>query len=139
MFGTVFFGTFWRLCKLVFRQKNFQNVFIIYFFIQKTSDSCCRKTSITQVWLFVESCPTTHWVMFVTFIDWFMIYRFIWLIWFWHELPSYNFVKRPASKIQGWYLKCSLFKNRHYVLFILRPADSNWLIIVELKRKVEYN
>ena len=64
LFGTVFFSSFWRLLKLIFWQKLFQNLIFVFSFYPKSSRTGSRKTSITQELLVIESCPTPCWVPF---------------------------------------------------------------------------
>ena len=52
---------------LYFDKKNFQNLILMFSFYPKNGRPGSRKTSITKAWLFVESCPTPHWVTFLTF------------------------------------------------------------------------
>ena len=52
--------------------KTFLYLFI--YFAQKDGTYDSRKTSITQEWLFVESCPTLHWIAFL------MVYRLVYNI-----------------------------------------------------------
>ena len=67
VFGTVFFSTFWRLWKLVFRGENFQNLIFTFSFYLEISRTGSRKNSITQEWLVVESYPTPRQVTFLIF------------------------------------------------------------------------
>ena len=55
VFGTVFFSSFWKLSKLVFLRKIFQNL-IFFSFYPKNGRTGSRK-----------SCPTPHWVTFLIF------------------------------------------------------------------------
>ena len=56
VFETVYFSTFWRLWKLFFSQKTFQNLVLIFSFYQKNGRTGSRKTSMTQAWLVTEIC-----------------------------------------------------------------------------------
>ena len=62
VFGTALSNTFWRLWKLLFFDENiFEIILYLFIFIQKPI------TSITQEWLVVESCPSSHWITFSAF------------------------------------------------------------------------
>ena len=67
LFETVFFSSFWRLWKLIFWPKLFQNLIFVFSFYPKSSRTGSRKTSITPELLVVESCPTPCWVPFLIF------------------------------------------------------------------------
>ena len=67
VFRTEFFGTSWRLCKIVFWRKTFQNLIFVFSSYPKLSRAGSKKISITHDWLVVKSCPTPHWVTFLTF------------------------------------------------------------------------
>ena len=67
LFGTVFFSSFWRLRKLIFWQKLFQNLIFVFSFYPKSRRTGSRKTSITQELLVIETCPTPCWVPFLIF------------------------------------------------------------------------
>ena len=67
VFETVYFSTFWRLWKLFFSQKTFQNLVLIFSFYQKNGRTGSRKTSMTQAWLVTEICSALHWVTFLIF------------------------------------------------------------------------
>ena len=77
VFGNAFFSTFWRLWKLVFWWKLFQNLILMFSFYPKNGRTDSSKTSITQTWLVVESCPTSFWVTFLIFF---------WLV---YDVPSH--------------------------------------------------
>ena len=43
VFGTVFFGTFWRLWKLVFDEKFFKILYLCFLFIHETAELVLEK------------------------------------------------------------------------------------------------
>ena len=116
VFGTVYFSTFLRLWKLIFWRKIFQCFFCV-FFLSKKQQTVSTKTSITQEWLVVESCPTPCWVTSLIFCR--LVYNISS-----HLVCILNFIISKTGSKCNW---------------LLRPADSNWVIIMELKRNVEYN
>ena len=66
VFRTVFFSSFWSFWKLIFWQKNFQNlIFLLFFLSKENSRAGSRKTSITQEMLVIERFPTFCWVTFL--------------------------------------------------------------------------
>ena len=62
-----FFSSFWRLWKIIFLRKNFQNCIFVFSFYPKNSRTGSRKTSITQKLFVIESWPSPRWVAFLIF------------------------------------------------------------------------
>ena len=137
VFGTLFFSTFWRLWKLVFWGKFFQN--LMFSFYPKNGRAGVRKTSITQAWLVVESCLSPHWVTFLLFCR--LVYNIPSLGWFDFGLKYLVTVmlkgQPPEFKASVWNFPISETGCKCNSVF--GHADSNWVIIMELKRKVEHN
>ena len=88
---TEFFCTFWRLKILVLWLKIVQNLLIfVYLFCPKNGTTDFTKTFITQEWLVIESCPTSHWIAFL------MLYRLMYaLILAWSAFREINNVDCP--------------------------------------------
>ena len=62
------FCTFWMLKTLVLWRKIVENLLIlVYLFCPKNGAIDFTKTSITQKWLVVESCPIPRWIAFLMF------------------------------------------------------------------------
>ena len=110
----------------------------MFSFYPKNGRPGSRKTSITKVWLFVESWPTPHWLTFLTF------YRLV------YDIPCHL-----NGLILAWRTSLQLFwKVSHQnskLLYEVFPFLKQvvrviqlllcyyWVIFVELKRKVEYS
>ena len=127
------FCTLWRLWKLVFWQKTFQDLISIFSFYPKNSGTGFRKSSITQALLVVESCPTPHRVTLLIFRRLF------------YDLPchlnglilAWRTSLQLCLKGNVWNVPISETGSRCNSVF--RHNDSNWVIIMELERKVEYS
>ena len=125
--GTVFFKCFLENMELDFWRKTFS-------FYPKNGRSGSRKTSITQASLVVESCsnPITNPIglRYTLSFEWSDFgLKYLVTVMLKGQPPKFkasvwNF---PISEIGS---KCNL---------VLRHADSNWVIIMELKIKVVYS
>ena len=142
VFGTVFFSYFWRLWKLIFWQKNFK--ILSLFFYLKNSRTGSRKTSITQELLVIESCPNPRWVTFLIFcrlvydisshLNDLILARSI-LLQVSHQNSKFSLQK---VSYQNWRLVYEIFQFLKQAVSATWYADSNLVIIMELKRKIEY-
>ena len=101
-----FFLYFLEAINLVLRRKNFQNLLIfVYLFFPKNSTIDSRKSSITQEWLVVESCPSPHWIAFL------MLYRLVSnkyplsINYFWPEVPNYLMQNQMVEILRKSFLK----------------------------------
>ena len=127
--GTYFF---WK------KKKN-QNVIFMFSFYLKSCRTGSRKTSITQELLFIESCLTSLWVTFLIFCR--LVYDIFShsndLILAWSTLLQ---VSHPNSKVshQNSRLVYEIFQFLKQAVSATWHANSNLVIIMELKRKIEY-
>ena len=97
VFGTAFFGTFWRLRKLIFWWQNFQILIFMFSFYPCNSRTGSRKTSMTQEWLVIESSLTPCWVKFLIFCQLVLQYNLS-FEWFWAEVSSYSYAKKFSQQ-----------------------------------------
>ena len=136
VFRTALFDTLWRLWKLLFFEENIFKVFLyLCFIIEKPL------TSITQEWLVVKSCLTPQWITFL------MFYRLVYNIRMtWFKLLDFGLKclvtitpkGQPLRfKVNVWNIPTSEAGRNCNSLFKL--ADINWVVIMEQKRKMEYN
>ena len=122
VFETECFKTFWRLWELVFWQKNFQNLTLMFLFIQKTAELVLEKLS-------KFSKPDSSLGNVVRYTLWFECSEF-----------DLKYIVRvmlsdqpPKFKVSVWNFLISETSSKCNLVF--RLADSNWVV---LKRKVEY-
>ena len=95
----------------------------MFSFYPKNGRTGSRKSSIIQAWLVEESSPNPHWVTFLIFCR--LVY----------DIPSYlNGLTFPWST-SLWIFPISEIGSRCNSVF--RHADSSWVIIMELERKME--
>ena len=142
VFGTVFFSSFWRLWKLIFWQKNFQNVMFMFSLYPKNNRTGSRKTSIIQELLVTESCPTLRWVTFLIFC------RLVYDIFSHLNHPilaqstslqvSHRNSKNSRQKVshQNSRLVYEMFQFLKQAVSATWQADSTLVIIMGLKRKI---
>ena len=142
VFGTVFFSSFWRLWKLIFWQNFFQRLIFMFSFYPKNSRTGSTKTSITQELLVIENCPTPRWVTFLIFCR--LVYDILSFEWP-NFGPKYLVTGQPP-KFKGQPPKGHPQNSRLvYEIFQFLSskcnlnADSNLVIIMKLKRKIEYS
>ena len=140
LFGTVFCSSFWRLRKLIFWQKPSQNRIFVFSFYPEKSRTGSRKTFITQKLLVIESCPTLRWVPFLIFC------RLVYNISFHLNDPilarsTLLQVSYQNSKVSHQYSRLAheLFQFLKQAVSATWHADSNFVIIMELKRKIDYS
>ena len=138
VFGTVFFSTFWRLWKLDFWQKNFSKSYIYVFFLSGKQQNWFQKKfrnlgvvghrklpnqSLSNVFnLLLIGLPYTlsfEWPGFEL--------KYLVTVTQKGQPPKFRASVRNYSISQA--------KSKCNTLF--RHAGSNWVIIMELKRKVE--
>ena len=145
LFGTVFFSFFWRLWKLIFWQKFFQNLTFTFSFYPQNSRTGSTNTSITQELLVIESCPTPRWLMLLIFC--LLIYDIS------SHLNGLIFARSTLLQVSHQNSKFGCEKVTHqnsrlvYEIFqFLKQevsatwhADSYLVINMELKRKIEYS
>ena len=66
------------------------------------------------------------------------MYPLIWMVWFWREVPRYSYAKRSATKIQAIVWNFPISETGSKCNSVFRHDDRKWVIVMELKRKVEY-
>ena len=102
LFFSVLFGGY----KPCFEMKKFsKSSYICVFIFPKNSTIDSRKSSLTQKWLVVESCPNPHWIAFL------MLYRLVSnkyplsINYFWPEVPNYLMQNQMIEILRKSFLK----------------------------------
>ena len=128
------FFDIYRLWKLLFSKENIFNIFLcLCFFIQKPV------TSITQEWLVVECCLMPQWKIILMFCRLFYnIHSFKW-----HDI-GLKCLLTITPKGQSLKFKASIWnipisKTGRNCNSLFKLVDSNLVVIMEQKRRMEYN
>ena len=114
VFWTVFFWYFWSLWKLVCWRKVFKTFFYLCFFYQNLAENVlvvCRRGAARTL---IEQ-------RFQSPADWFTIYPFIWMTWFWPKVPTYSYAKNDSYQNLG--LVYEVFSFPKQVITVIHFLD----------------
>ena len=110
----------------------------MFSFYPKNGRTGSRKSSIIQAWLVEEGSPNPHWVTFLNLLSIGLRYT---LLFEWSDFSlKYLFTvmikgQLPKFKARVWISPISEIGSKCNSVF--RHADSNWVMIMELERKME--